>query len=124
MNIQTKATTLSLTPAISEYVERKLSPIAKFFENDSTVRCDVELAKTTNHHNKGDIFKAEVHIVAKDKNIYASVEKEDLYVAIDLVKDDVMREIKNSNAKHRSLIRRGGAKIKEMIKGLSRNRNA
>ena len=120
MNIQTKATTLSLTPAISEYVEKKMSTIGKFFEDDATVRCDVELAKTTNHHNKGDIFKAEVHIVAKDKNIYASVEKEDLYMAIDLVRDDVMRKIKSSNDKHRSLIRRGGARIKEIIKGLGR----
>ena len=118
MNIQIKTTTLSLTPAISEYVEKKLSSVAKFFENDSTVKCNVELAKTTNNHNKGDIFKAEVHIVAKDKNIYASVEKEDLYVAIDLVKDDVVREITNSNAKKRSLLRKGGAKIKNLIKGL------
>lgn len=120
MNIKIKATTLSLTPAISEYVEKKLSNVSKFFENDTTVHCDVELARTTNHHNKGDIFKAEVHVVAKDKNIYASVEKEDLYVAIDLVKDEVLREIKNSNEKHRSLIRRGGAKIKNLIRGIGR----
>jgi putative sigma-54 modulation protein len=117
MNIQIKATTLSLTPAISEYVEKKLSALSKFFDNDTTVRCDVELAKTTNHHNKGDIFKAEVHIVAKDKNIYASVEKEDLYVAIDLVKDDVVREITTTNERQRSQLRKGEAKIKEIIKG-------
>ena len=120
MNIKIKTTTLSLTPAISEYIEKKMLSIAKLLDNDSTAKCDVEIAKISNHHNKGDIFKAEVHIVAKDKNIYASVEKEDLYIAIDLVKDDIIREIKNSNEKHRSLIRRGGAKIKNLIKGLGR----
>ena len=124
MNIQIKTTTISLTPSISEYIEKKMASASKFFENDSTVRCDVELAKTSNHHNKGDIFKAEVHIVAKDKNIYASSEMEDLYAAIDAVKDEVLREIKNSNEKHRSLIRRGGAKIKELLKGFNRNKNA
>ena len=124
MNIQIKTTTLSLTPAVSEYIEKRMASVSKFFENDSTVRCDIELARTTNHHNKGDIFKAEVHIVAKDKNVYASVEKEDLYVAIDLVRDDVIRNIVSSNDKKRSLIRRGGAKIKDLIKGLRGNKNA
>ncbi len=98
-----------------------MSAISKFFDNDTTVKCDIELAKTTNHHNKGDIFKAEVHIVAKDKNIYASVEKDDLYIAIDLVRDDVVREIKNSNEKHRSSVRKGGAKIKEIMKNTKSN---
>ncbi len=121
MNIKIKTTTLSLTPAISEYVEKRMSAISKFFDNDTTVKCDIELAKTTNHHNKGDIFKAEVHIVAKDKNIYASVEKDDLYIAIDLVRDDVVREIKNSNEKHRSSVRKGGAKIKEIMKNTKSN---
>lgn len=120
MNIQIKTTTITLTPTISEYIEKKMLNIEKFFDNDSTVKCDVELAKTTNHHKNGDIFRAEIHIVAKDKNIYASSEKEDLYIAIDSVKDEVLREIKTSNEKQRSLKRKGGAKIKELIKGVNK----
>ena len=124
MNIKIKTTTISLTPAISEYVEKRLAPLAKFFENDTTVKCDVELAKISKHHNKGEIFKAEIHIVAKDKNLYASVEKEDLYAAIDLIRDDITREIKNSNEKHRAVARKGGAKVKALIKGLGKGKNA
>ena len=124
MNIKIKTTALSLTPSISEYIEKRISPVEKFFENDSTIICDIEIAKTTNHHKNGDIFRAEVHIVAKDRNIYASSEKEDLYIAIDAVKDEVLREVKSTNARQRSLIRRGSAKIKELIKGIGRNKNA
>ncbi len=117
MNINIKTTTISLTPAISEYVEKRLRSIESFLQDDPTAQCDVELAKTTNHHKHGDIFKAEVHIVAKDTNIYASVEKEDLYAAIDVVKDEVVRKLKSSKDKRQSLVRRGGAQVKNILKG-------
>lgn len=117
MNINIKTTTISLTPAISEYVEKRLRSIENFLQNDTTAQCDIELAKTTNHHKQGDIFKAEVHIIAKDINIYASVEKEDLYAAIDIVKDEVVRKIKSSKDKKQSLVRRGGAQVKNILKG-------
>jgi putative sigma-54 modulation protein len=116
MKINIKTTTISLTPAISDYVDKRFSSLDKFFQNDSTVMFDLELAKTTNHHKNGDIFKAEIHITGKDKNIYASSEKEDLYAAIDDVKDEILREVKNSNEKIRSLLRRGGAKIKNLLR--------
>jgi ribosomal subunit interface protein len=118
MNINIKTTTISLTPSISEYVDKHLDVVKKFLENDPTVVFDLELAKTTNHHKHGDIFKAEIHIIAKDQNIYASVEKEDLYAAIDVVRDEVMRKLKSSKDKRQSLLRRGGAKVKNMVKGL------
>jgi ribosome-associated translation inhibitor RaiA len=51
-------------------------------------------------------------------NIYNSVDKEDLYVAIDEVQDVVLRELKSGRKKQTSRIRRGGAKIKAMMKGM------
>lgn len=116
MKINIKTTTISLTPAISDYVDKRFSSFDKFFQNDTTVLFDLELAKTTNHHKNGDIFKAEIHITGKDKNLYASSEKEDLYTAIDDVRDEALREVKNSNEKIRSLFRRGGAKIKNLLR--------
>lgn len=118
MNINIKTTALDLTPAISEYVEKRFDAITKFFIDDTTAQIDVELAKTTNHHKNGDIFRAEIHIVAKGINTYVSSEKEDLYMAIDTVRDEVLRNVKSSNEKHRSLVRRGGAKIKNIIRGI------
>ncbi len=122
MNINIKTTTISLTPAISDYVEKRLRSLEKFLKDDTTAQCDIELARTTNHHKQGDIFKAEIHIVAKDLNIYASVEKEDLYAAIDIVKDEVVRKLTSSKDKRQSLVRRGGARVKDIIKGFWPNR--
>jgi putative sigma-54 modulation protein len=123
MNVNIKTTSLSLTPAISEYVEKRLSSIDKFFVSDTTAQCDIELAKTSNHHKQGDIFRAEVHITAKGMNTYASAEKEDLYAAIDEVRDEVLRLVKSTNEKQRSLVRRGGARIKDIIRGLWSRKN-
>ena len=118
MNINIKTTNISLTPAVSEYTSKRLGSIEKFFKNDPTCQCDIELARTTVHHRNGDIFKAEIHIIAKEKDLYATSEESDLYKAIDAVKDEILREVRSTKAKKISLLRRSGAKVKNIIKGL------
>jgi putative sigma-54 modulation protein len=118
MKINIKTTSISSSEAILEYVEKRLAKVSQIIGDDPTVICDVELAKTTGHANKGDIFRAEVHIVGAGKNLYASSEKEDLYAAIDDVKDEIQRELKTTKDKEVSMIRRGGARVKAMVKGM------
>jgi ribosomal subunit interface protein len=118
MKINIKTTSISSSPAILEYVNKRLAKISKIVGDDPTVMCDVELAKTTGHANKGDIFRAEVHIVGAGKNLYASSEKEDLYAAIDDVRDEILGELKTKKDKDVSLMRRGGARVKNIMKGL------
>ena len=118
MNIKIKTTGISLTPAISEYADKRLEKVTKVIGNDPSYICDVELAKTTSHHKNGDIFRAEIHIVGKGKDLYASAEDADLYAAIDLVRDEIIREIRASKGKRLSFIRKGGAQVKAMMKGM------
>lgn len=119
MNIHIKTTNITLTDAISDYVNKRLDKIEKLTGGDPSIQCDVELARTTGHHHKGEIFRAEIHLVgAAGLNIYTSVEREDLYAAVDEVRDAVLREWNSGRKKHASRIRRGGARIKEMLKGI------
>ena len=118
MNINIKTTSITLTPAISDYTSKRLQKIEEILMNDPSVQCDIELARTTGHHQKGEIFRAEIHIVGAGKNFYASAEKIDLYSAIDAVRDEILHELRNGKSKRVSLIRRGGAKIKRLMKGL------
>ncbi len=118
MKINIKTTSISSSQAINEYVDKRLSKISKIIGNDPSIQCDVELAKTSNHHNKGDIFRAEIHIVGAGKNLYAASEKSDLYTAIDDVQGEIRRELKSKKDKDVSLIRRGGAQVKAMMKGV------
>lgn len=118
MRTNIKTTNITLTDAISAYVNKRLEKIGKLIGDDTSVQCDVELGRTTAHHNKGEIFKCEVHLVGSNINIYNSVDREDLYAAIDEVQDSVLRELKSGKEKYVSRIRRGGARIKNMMKGL------
>ncbi|MBP6858412.1 MAG: ribosome-associated translation inhibitor RaiA [Candidatus Pacebacteria bacterium] len=118
MNTNIKTTNISLTDAIAEYVQKRMEKIEKLVGDDTSVQCDIELARTTAHHNKGDIFKAEIHIVGTGLNIYKSSEKEDLYAAVDEMRDGVLRELKSHRQKNMSHIRKGGAAVKNMMKGL------
>lgn len=118
MNTNIKTTNITLTDAISQYVTKRLEKVGKLTAGDTSIQCDIELARTTAHHNKGDIFKAEAHIVGAGLNVYHSADKEDLYVAIDEMRDGILRELKSHYQKNTSRVRRGGAVVKNMMKGL------
>jgi ribosomal subunit interface protein len=118
MNTNIKTTNVTLTQEIADYVAKRLAKIDKLIGPDPTIQCDLELARTTEHHQKGQIFKAEMHIVGSGKNIYASCQKGDLYSAIDLCRDSVVRELTHGKGKKISLVRRSGSRVKEMLRGL------
>jgi putative sigma-54 modulation protein len=117
MKINIKATGISLTPSISEYIEKKINMLEKFFHGEE-VLVNVEVGRTTKHHKSGDIFRAEIQVVINGQTYYAARETEDLYAAIDEVKDEIVYKLSSKKKKTLHLFRRGGAKIKELIKGI------
>lgn len=118
MKINIKATGIELTPAISDYVHKKVTTLEKYITNDDAV-AQVEVGRTTQHHKTGDVFKAEVHVTGAGLDLYAVSEHSDLYAAIDLVKDEIVRNTIQLKGKRESLSRRGGRMVKDMMKGLN-----
>ena len=120
MKINLKATNIELSEAISQYVDKKLIMLEKYFEQSKgdEVLALIEVGKSTRHHKSGDVFMAEIHIKANGKEFYAVSEKDDLYAAIDEVKDEITRSITSRRKKAIALLRRGGTRIKEMLKNL------
>lgn len=118
MKINTKATNISLTPSISEYVEKKINMLEKFFAGSDEVLVSVEVGKVTRHHKSGDIFRAEIQIVDGGEVYYAAAETEDLYSSIDEVKDEVISSMTSKKKKAVRLVRKGGAQIKNLLKGI------
>ena len=115
-NIKTKE--IFLTPAISDYVEKKLAHLDKFIspvDLEKTI-CYVEIGKTTNHHKKGDYFLAELTVHIGGKSLRAEIEKDDLYAAMDMAVDEMANELKRYEKRKSGLVKRGGAKIKALIK--------
>lgn len=117
MRIDIKATNISITPSIVEYVDKKVNMLEKFFRSGEDVLINVEVGKISKHHKSGEVFRAEIRIASSGRNCYAAVEADNLYAAIDEVKDEVAHELNSSRKRAIDLIRRGGAKIKNLLKG-------
>ena len=91
MDIKIKGTKMELTPAIEIYATEKIGGLSKYFDN--IIGCEVEVGKTTEHHHKGDIFRAEINLEVPRKVIRAVVETDDLYKAINEAKEKMKEEI-------------------------------
>ena len=119
MNINIKATNIELTGAIRDYVEKKVESLSKY-SNTTNAQIQVEVAKTTNHHKHGEVFKAEIDIRSNGKKFFTVSESEDLYSAIDQAREAIMRELTHKKDRERTLFKRGAASVKKMLKGLSK----
>jgi putative sigma-54 modulation protein len=119
MQANIKATNIEITPAIQSYVDKKVESFDRFIkEADESVLCAVEVGKTTKHHMKGDVFKAEVRLHIAGKDLYAVAEKDDLYAAIDEVKDEIIHQLTAHKDKSTTLMRKGALRFKNVVKGL------
>lgn len=120
MNINIKATNIQLTPAIKEYIEKKLSSIDHKLinPNDTSAICDVEVGKISKHHQKRDVFRAEFNLNIAGKFYRAVATQRNLYAAIDEAQDELFRMLRSSKKKRTDITRRGMLKIKNLIRGL------
>jgi len=120
MRINEKGTNMKITTEVKDYLYKKLTHVEKFINSaDGSVLCSVELGKISKHHKKGDVFRTEINLHIAGKNLRAVSEMDDLYASIDLAKDEMVRELQINKEKKVSRIKKGGAKIKNIIKGVS-----
>ena len=124
MQVNLQAKNMELTEPIHDYVIKRVTNLEKLVrkieERGGEVVVRFDVAKTTNHHKGGEVFRADCLIIIKGKNFYSSVDKEDLYEAIDQVKENLFREIEKNKDRRQTLFKRGAMSIKKMLKGLSK----
>lgn len=118
LNKHLKATGIELTDAIRDYVEKKIDALQRIISDEKEALAEIEVGKTTEHHHKGEIFRAEINLTLDKKQFRAVSVQSDLYSAIDKMKDEIVGEVKRSNRKRFHLLKKGHQKIKSMIKGL------
>jgi putative sigma-54 modulation protein len=108
MKIILHAKNIELTPAIKDYVDEKIGSVAKFLNepNDDLIEARVEVSKPSRHHHEGSVFYAEVNLKMGKNLMRATHEHNDLYVAIDKVRDEIERQIKKFKEKRNDKERR------------------
>lgn len=118
MQIKIKATNIELTDAISSYVEEKVRSVEKFAiaHEEEELFAEVEIGKTTKHHNSGNVFRAETNMHVRGRFFRAVSERDDLYAAIDDLRDELVREVNSKKGKERTLFRKGAGIIKDLLR--------
>lgn len=124
MRINLQGKNMELTEAIKDYVSKRVTNLEKLLsgieKNGGEVAVTFEVGKSTKHHKGEAIFRAYCLINTNGKEFYASADEEDLYVAIDSVKESLFREISKSKDRKQTLFKRGAASVKKMMKGISK----
>lgn len=114
-----KTTNIELTPEISDYLDKRLQAVEKLIDpEDTSAMFDVEIGKTTEHHQSGNIFRAEINLHIAGKQMRASAEEETLFNAIDKAEKEMVKELRRYKGKRLRFIRKGGAKLKNLIRAL------
>lgn len=88
---------INLNDVELEYIERKLS-VAAPYVGDKEYVCDVEVERSQ-HHQKGDVFRAEV-MLSFDGDVYrAEAQGGSLQESIDTVKDILRGQLSEAKDK-------------------------
>jgi len=116
MTIKIKATNIDLTDDIRNYVNKKIQKIEEIIGDDPTLLIEVEVGRTTAHHQNGDIFRAEINLNIRNKQYRSEAEKDTLYSAIDEAQEEILQIETKEKSKKISIIRRGGRTLKDLIK--------
>ena len=117
MNIQISSQNVELKPEEMTRIESKIKKLARYFvSTDTSTQASILLIKTTNHHNKGDIYKTEIRLHSSGKDYYSEATTSDACRAFDTAFLSIEREIKSVSGKKSSLFRKGAKKIKEILR--------
>ncbi len=117
MTINIKYTNLDSTAAINEYINTAVGKIEKYLgrlSEKGVVSANVELARTTNHHQKGDVYHSECNLTLPGKMLRAESEGSDPRVCVDEVVDRLVAEIKKYSAIVRPQDNGGQAELRKL----------
>jgi ribosomal subunit interface protein len=103
MQLTIESKGLELTDAIRTYVEEKFGSLELFAD---IVKLDVDCGKESGHHRHGDVYVCEAHLFVAGKDFFVKKEEEDLYKAIDKVKDHLKEMLAEWKDRHISEQRR------------------
>ncbi len=96
MNIKLKFANLEPTSSLEAYADGKFRMLEKMLihlDPEGTANLHIELAHTTRHHQKGDVYEVKANLHIPGKTFQVSETEGDLYAAIDVAKDTLYRAL-------------------------------
>lgn len=116
MKVNVKTKNYDLNPEIQAYLDERLEAVERLIHTDpDAVVCDVELEKYTDQRH-GEVWRAETNLDIAGEFHRAEARALSMNAAIDEMKDEIIRQLRKGKRKRLDLIRRGGAKMKEIMR--------
>jgi ribosomal subunit interface protein len=131
MKIVIKTKNLKLNQALKDFIEEKINSLDKFAEilqnqekyfdhffgkGKPRIEAWVEIGKETLHHQKGPVFWAECQIRFPKISLRSTAQSENLKTAINEVKDELQRQLKQYKNKLVAKRKRGARVLKKEIR--------
>jgi len=115
-----KGKNTDLTAPLRTYIDEKITKSAKKYlgkrDDGEAVILELEVGRVTNRHRKGSVWYAEANLSLGGVMLRASHEGEDAHEVIDLVEEELLREIKKFKEKNQTSNIRGARKAKGMMR--------
>lgn len=106
-----------LTPSLRRYVDEKLvrsvQKLLSRLPSFDAVMLDVELAKETRHHKKGEVWNVTANLRMPGKNIWQKTSAEEIHAAVDDLEEILKRELTKVKERSRSREFRGARQAKK-----------
>ena len=116
MQITIQGTGMDLTEALKGYATEKIESLDRLHDHIQSAK--IEIGLRSNHHQKGKIYFAEVMLHIPHNHIIRVVkEAEDLYKAIDKVRDHMKVELEKIKGKLHGRDREEIRSLKEFDEG-------
>lgn len=118
LKINMKGVNYDLDNEIKSFIQNKIKHCEKFLpvSKDEEVMIDVLVGKTTEHHNQGEVYKAEIMVKYKSEIKHYEHVSDNLKTAIEKACDEVARQIKKTKERKTDLVRRGASKVKSWLR--------
>jgi len=117
MRITIYAPNINLSPNINDYLEKKIGRLDKFLpkNKDRQKMSSLEMRiKIERESARESLYKIGAELILPRQVIAVSAQNQDIFGAIDEIKDKLQRELKSHSGKQETIYRRAMRRIKNM----------
>jgi len=94
MQIRVKETEIKINPGLYSFLEKKIKTLEKLLPRVPDLIVEAEVGLTSRHHQKGDVYRAEIQIAMPGKRMLRAVaERDNLRSAIIEAKKEIEAQL-------------------------------
>ena len=120
MRVTIRQKDLEITPALREYITRKIvEPVQKWIKRmaspDAAI-LDIEASRITHHHHKGMVYAMSASLAIGTVLLRAEAVDTDIHPACDRLRDELIREIMAYKTRPFAKLKRSARRAKEYLR--------